>query len=65
MADDRGAAAKDHARFERSSRQVEASTPDIVTLKFTLTQKVAEKIGRVKRWEERSKTKTLELTGRS
>lgn len=64
MADDRGAAAKDRARPGRDSDSKKVRDPGIVTLNLSLTKKVAQKIGRVKRWEERSKSKSLELTGR-
>jgi hypothetical protein len=61
MAGKSGTAAKGTAR---SSQAVKKIQPEIVALPLTLTQKVATKIGRVKKWEDRSRDTTLELTGR-
>lgn len=64
MADDRGTTAPGHARPDWDLDMTTDKTPEFVTLSFSLTKKVAGKIGRIKRWEERSKSKSLELTGR-
>jgi hypothetical protein len=64
MADDRSAAVKDRAQPGQDTGEAKANQPQIVPLNLSLTKKVAVKIGRVKRWEERSKSKSLELTGR-
>lgn len=62
MAGKRGAAAKGSARPNNVGSN-DGGT-QIVTLSLSLPQKMATRIGRVKRWEDRSRDTTLELTGR-
>ena len=63
MAEDRGSVAKGRSQAKGAPVSGTKGTA-IVTLNLSLTKKVATKVGRVKRWEERSKAKSLELTGR-
>lgn len=63
MAENRGTVAKGRSRAKGDSTP-KSDGAAIVTLNLSLTKKVATKVGRVKRWEERSKAKSLELTGR-
>lgn len=62
MAGKRGAAAQDSARPEAVGPKDGGA--DIVALSLSLPKKIVTRIGRVKRWEDRSRDKTLELTGR-
>ena len=64
MADEGGVAVSGHQRSGRTG--VKASAAMRVTVgSFSISKRNADRIDRVKRWEERSETTSLELTGRS
>ena len=65
MAKKDGSAVSTHAQSNPDRGTHERDAPQIVKLNFSLTKKSANRVMLVKRWEERSKSKSLELTGRS